>query len=169
VVGKLKQNGVVALPVAQSTNYLYANFVTDSVVTDDVLKSLLQLKKQLIWLNLANTNANDSTLATVAQLNNLTRLHLENTFVSDKGLLQLKNLSNLQYLNLVGTKITSQGVIQLKSLPRLQQLYLYQTNISRNDFATIKNVFRKTYIDSGGYIVPTLATDTTEVKAKKEY
>jgi len=169
VLEKLKQNGVVALPVAQSTNYLYANFVTDSVVTDDVLKSLLQLKKQLIWLNLANTTANDSTLATVAQLNNLTRLHLENTFVSDKGLLQLKNLSNLQYLNLVGTKITSQGVIQLKSLPRLQQLYLYQTNISRNDFATIKNVFRKTYIDSGGYIVPTLATDTTEVKAKKEY
>jgi uncharacterized membrane protein len=169
VLEKLKERGIVALPVAQNSNYLYANFVTDSVISADELKSLLQLKKQLIWLNLANTNADDSTLATVAQLNNLTRLHLENTSVTDKGLQQLKNLSNLQYLNLVGTKITSNGVMQLKSLSRLQQLYLYQTNISRNDFAAIKNIFRKTYIDSGGYIVPTFATDTTEVKAKKEY
>jgi uncharacterized membrane protein len=169
VLEKLKQNGIVVLPVAQNTNYVYANFVTDSVVSDDVLKSLLQLKKQLIWLNLANTNASDSTLATVAQLSNLTRLHLENTFVTDKGLQQLKSLSNLQYLNLVGTKITSAGVMQLKSLSRLQQLYLYQTNINKNDFANIKTVFKKTYIDTGGYFVPTLATDTTEVKAKKEY
>ena len=59
--------------------------------------------------------------------------------------------------------------MQLKTLPRLRQLYLYQTNINKNDFAAIKNVFAKTYIDSGGYVVPTFATDTTEVKEKKEY
>jgi hypothetical protein len=169
VLEKLKQKGVIVLPVAQNTNYLYANFVTDSVVSDDVLKLLLQLKNQLIWLNLANTNANDVSLSTVSQLNNLTRLHLENTLVTDKGLQQLKNLHDLQYLNLVGTKITSEGVMQLKSLPRLQQLYLYQTNINKNDFAGIKTIFKKTYIDTGGYFVPTFATDTTEVKAKKEY
>jgi Planctomycete cytochrome C len=169
ILQKLKQDSVVVLPVAQNSNYLYANFVTDSVVSGEVLKSLLQLKKQLIWLNLANTNIADSSVATIAQLNNLTRLHLENTFVTDKGLSQLKNLSNLQYLNLVGTKITSSGVMQLKSLRKLQQLYLYQTNINKNDFVNIKTAFAKTYIDTGGYFVPTLVTDTTEIKAKKEY
>jgi uncharacterized membrane protein len=169
ILEKLKQNGIVVLPVAQNSNYLYANFVTDSAISDDVLKSLLQLKKQLIWLNVANTNANDVSLATIGHLDNLTRLHLENTFITDNGLQQVKNLSKLQYLNLAGTKITSQGVLQLKTLPRLQQLYLYQTRVGRNEFATIKTVFAKTYVDSGGYIVPTLATDTTEVKEKKEY
>jgi hypothetical protein len=33
----------------------------------------------------------------------------------------------------------------------------------------LQQAFPKTKIDSGGYIVPTLVTDTTEVKAKKEY
>jgi hypothetical protein len=169
ILQKLKQDSVVVLPVAQNSNYLYANFVTDSLVSDEVLKSLLQLKKQLIWLNLANTNIADTSLATIARLNNLTRLHLEKTFVTDKGLSQLKSLSNLQYLNLVGTKITSQGVMQLKSLSHLKQLYLYQTNINGNEFASLQNVFAKTYIDTGGYLVPTFASDTTEVKAKKEY
>jgi hypothetical protein len=169
VLQKLKQDSVVVLPIGQSSNYLCANFVTDSVISREELKYLLQLKKQLIWLNLANTNVADSSLVTIAQLNNLTRLHLENTFVTDKGLEQLKNLLNLQYLNLVGTKITAQGVMQLRSLLHLQQLYLYQTNISKNDLAGIKIAFARTYIDLGGYVVPTLVTDTTEVKAKKEY
>jgi hypothetical protein len=169
VLERLRQDSIVVLPVAQSSNYLYANFVTDSVVSARTLQTLLQLKKQLIWLNLANTSASDSSLAIIGQLSNLTRLHLENTFVTDKGLSQLRNLQKLQYLNLVGTKITTQGVLQLTSLRRLQQLYLYRTNINRKDFAGIKTAFAKTYVDTGGYFVPTLPTDTTEVKAKKEY
>lgn len=167
ILQKLRDDSVVVLPVAQNSNYLSVNFVTDSVVRKEDLQLLTQLKKQLIWLNLANTNMADTSLAMIAQLTNLTRLHLENTFVTDKGLLQLKNLLNLQYLNLVGTKISSQGVMQLKSLPRLQQLYLYKTNVKSNEFAAIKSVLPKTYIDTGGYVVPTLASDTTEVKAKK--
>lgn len=169
ILQKLKEQNIIVLPVAQNSNYLYANFVTDSVVTNEELQLLLQLKKQLIWLNLANTNITDTSLSTIVQLNNLTHLHVENTFITDKGLQQLKQLINLQYLNLVGTKITSQGIVQLSSLPRLQQLYVYKTNIKGSEFGEIKKVFAKTYIDTGGYIVPTLATDTTEVKDKKEY
>jgi hypothetical protein len=169
ILEKLKQYGVIALPVAQNSNYLYANFVTDSIVSDDALKLLPQLKKQLIWLNLANTNLADTSLSIIAQLNNLTRLHLENTLITDKGLEQLNSLSNLKYLNLVGTKITSTGVMQLRSLNHLQQLYLYQTNITGKEFTAIKNHFAKTYIDTGNYVVPTLMTDTTEVKMKKGY
>jgi Leucine-rich repeat (LRR) protein len=123
----------------------------------------------LVWLNLANTNINDTSLATVAQLNNLTRLHLENTSITDNGLRRLEALSNLQYLNLVGTKITAEGIMQLKGLKKLQSLYLYQTNINKKYFAALRTAFSKTQIDTGGYYVPTLATDTTEVKMKKEY
>lgn len=169
VMEKLKDKGVVVLPVAQNSHYLYANFVTDSIVSGDVLQLLLQMKKQLIWLNLANTNVGDTALSVVGQLQNLTRLHLENSAVTDKGLAQLHGLRNLQYLNLVGTKITAAGIMQLRTLPRLQQLYLYRTNISGSEFAGIRRTFVKTYIDSGSYVVPTLATDTTVVKAKQEY
>ncbi len=169
VIEKLKQDSIVIIPVAQNSNYLSANFVTASLLSNEILQQLLKLKKQLVWLNLASTNINDSSLAAVAQLDNLTRLHLENTHITDNGLHTIQSLSNLQYLNLVDTKVTTQGVIQLKGLKKIQEIYLWQTNISSNDFALLQTTFPKTRIDTGGYIVPILESDTTEVKAKKEY
>ncbi|MGI8950928.1 MAG: c-type cytochrome domain-containing protein [Chitinophagaceae bacterium] len=169
VLEKLRADSIIVLPVAQNNNYLSANFVTTSFVTNEMLQLLLQLKKQIIWLNLANTNINDTAIKIIPQLTNLTKLHLENTNITDKGLQLLQSLMNLQYLNLVGTKVTAQGIMQLKNLKKLEVIYIYQTNINKLDFAVLKNAFPKTMIDTGGYFVPTLATDTTEVKAKKTY
>ncbi len=138
-------------------------------VDNEDLRLLLALKKQMIWLKLGYTNISDSAMATIAQLNSLTRLGLQHTTISDKGVHQLQALQNLQYLNLVGTRVTAQGVLQLKGLKALHSLYLYQTNVNKADWATLQNAFPKTQIDSGGYSVAMLATDTTEVKAKKEY
>jgi len=169
IVEQLKQKGVMVSPVAQNSNYLMANFVTDTLVDKEDLRLLLALKKQLIWLKLGYTNISDSAMAAIAQLNNLTRLGLQHITISDKGIQQLQALQNLQYLNLVGTKVTAQGILKLKGLKALHTLYLYQTNIGKADWAALKNTFPKTQIDSGGYTVAMLATDTTEVKAKKEY
>jgi Leucine-rich repeat (LRR) protein len=168
IIEKLKDRGIIVLPVVQNNNYLMANFVTDMVVDNEELRLLLALKKQLIWLKLGNTNLSDSNMAAIAQLRNLTRLSLEHTAISDKGVQQLKPLQNLQYLNLVGSKVTAQGVLQLKGLKELHSLFLYQTNVNKADWAALQNIFPETQIDSGGYSVAMLATDTTEVKAKKE-
>ena len=59
--------------------------------------------------------------------------------------------------------------MQLKGLKKLESLYLYQTNVDKKYFAALRTAFSKTRIDTGGYYVPTLATDTTEVKVKKAY
>jgi hypothetical protein len=160
---KLKERGVVVLPVAQNSNYLKANFVTvDSVTLNDVAL-LLPIKKQLVWLNLSGKKIPDTILSAVSQLTNLTRLQLDNTSISDKGLASLGSLINLQYLNLVGTTVTAQGVLQLKGLPRLQAIYLYKTFISSADWQTLKNNFPKVTLDSGGYVVPIFESDTTIV------
>jgi hypothetical protein len=63
--------------------------------------------------------------------------------------------------------VTAQGVLQLKELKELHSLFLYQANISKTDWIILKNAFPKTQIDSGGYSVESLPTDTIEVKAKK--
>jgi mono/diheme cytochrome c family protein/uncharacterized membrane protein len=162
-IQKLKERGVVVLPVAQNSNYLKANFVTvDSVTLNDVAL-LLPIKKQLVWLNLSGKKIPDTILSAVSQLTNLTRLQLDNTSISDKGLASLGSLINLQYLNLVGTTVTAQGVLQLKGLPRLQAIYLYKTFISSADWQTLKNNFPKVTLDSGGYVVPIFESDTTIV------
>jgi len=94
-------------------------------------------------------------------------LQLNNTRITDKGLGLIKNLNKLQSLSLVGTKVTANGVIQLQSIKGLQSIYLYQTGVNKNDWPALQKAFPKTEVDSGGYVVPLLATDTTVVKAPK--
>src|SRR5258705_13924462 len=99
-------------------------------------------------------------MAGIAQLGNLTRLNLQHTNISDEGLKAIQILHNLQYLNLVDTKVTLHGILQLKGLKSLHSLYLYQTNIKKEDWMLLRNAFPKTQIDTGGYFVTMLPTDT---------
>ena len=77
----------------------------------------------------------------------------------------LLNLSDLQYLNLAGTKITANGVERLKGLKNLRQLYLYQTSISGAELTGLKGLFPKTTINTGGYLLEKLESDSTLVIA----
>ena len=127
--------------------------------------ALLQsVKKQLVWLKLNNTAISDSALSIIGQFTNITELQLNNTNITDKGLGFIKNLDKLQSLSLVGTKVTAEGIVQLQELKVLQSIYLYKTGINKNDWPLLKKAFPKTAIDTGGYVVPLLATDTTLVK-----
>lgn len=163
----LSDKGITIIPVAQNSNYLMADFVSAINITDKDIQLLLPLKKQLVWLKLSNTNITDSALSVIGKCANLTLLQLNNTKISDRGLGELKNLDNLQSLSLVGTKVTGAGILQLQSLKNLRSIYLYQTKVNRIDWAQLKKVFPKTSLDTGGYIVPLLATDTTVVKPPK--
>ena len=169
VIAKLKAAGALVLPVAQTSNYLMVSFITDTTVSADALQLMQQLNKQIVWLKLANTNISDAALQAVGQLKQLTRLDLSNTSVTDAGLKRLSALSNLQYLNLVNTNITAEGVAPLKDMKTLKELFLYQTGITQSGYTNLKKLFPHTTIDTGGYMVPTLTTDTTVVKEKKEY
>jgi uncharacterized membrane protein/mono/diheme cytochrome c family protein len=166
-VKKLRDLGVVVMPVAQNTNYLWANFVTAKNFSDAQMPLLLPLKEQLIELDLGSTSIRDSAMQTVAQLKNLMHLKLDHTKITDKGLTSLSALQNLRYVNLVATVVTAEGVLQLKGLKKLRSLYLYQAAVKKADWPTLKKAFPKTSIDSGGYTVPFLPTDTTEVKPPK--
>ena len=166
-IEQLKARNIIVLPVAQNTNYLMVNFVTDSIVDKTDFQLLLQLKPQLIWLKLNNTNITDEALTIVSQFSNLIKLDLSNTLITDKGLAALNANTRLQILNLVGTKVTGAGIAALKSLNRLQSLYLYKTGIGLKDWPLLKTAFPKTNIDTGGYQVPLLAQDTIMVKVGK--
>ncbi len=169
VIEQMKQRGITVLPLAQNNNWLSVNFVIDKKVNAEVLQWLPALKKQLIWLKMGDTDISDSSMRVIGQLGNLRWLSLENTNITDKGIEAIQSLQNLRYLNLVGTKVTTKGIMQLKDLKFLHSLYLYRTSISKSDWPELQKAFPKTRIDSGGYLVPLLPTDTVIVKVKKEY
>ncbi len=163
-IKKLKDKGIVVIPVALNSNYLMASFVTMPTATDKDIELLLPLKKQLVWLKLNDTRITDSALSIVAQCNNLTRLELGNTGITDNGLAKLVTLQQLQSVNLGGTKITATGLLRLKDLKELQSVYLYHTGVHTDGWAALQKAFPKTTLDSGGYQVPLFATDTMLVK-----
>ncbi len=166
-VQQLKDKGVIALPVAQNSNYLSANFITATNISDRDFALLLPLKKQLVWLKCGDIKIGDSALNYIAQCGNLTFLQLNNTLITDKGLQQLASLQQLQSLNLVGTNITAEGLKALKDLKQLQSLYLYQTKVNKEEWGLLQKEFPKTIIDTGGYNVPLFPNDTVVLKAKE--
>jgi uncharacterized membrane protein/mono/diheme cytochrome c family protein len=161
---KLKDAGVVVLPLHQTSNYLSVNFVTTDV-TPALLGELKKLNKQLVYLELAYTSLNDEGMMALSSLNNLLQLNLRGTSITDKGLTYLKDLKQLTLLNLVETKVSAEGVSQLKALKSLESIYLYKTTVDKQGLASLKTLFPNSSLDTGGYHVPTLASDTTVVKA----
>ena len=164
VLERLKDAGVMAIPVAQNSNYLSVSFVTAPKGADSLVEALKPIAKQIISLKLDDADISDKSLATISQFSNLRRLHLSRTAVTDQGIAKLSLLENLHSLNLVGTKITAGGLNALGGLKNLKNLYLYQSGVQSTDMEALKKLFPATNIDSGNYKVPILPTDTTEAK-----
>lgn len=164
MITRLKNAGVIVIPVAQKSNYLSVSFVTATKGADSLVKLLVSLQDQLVWLKLDHAAITDASLDDIVKCKALTRLHLSHTDITDKGVSKLQALPQLLSLNLVGTKVTAQGLLSLKGLKNLKHLYLYQSNVQAADWQALRQAFSATQLDSGKYLVPTLAEDTTIVK-----
>ena len=163
-IAALVKRGIVVSPMVSNSNYLQANFFAVDNISDKDIALLIPLKKQLLSLRLSNAPITDEGLKAVSQCTEIVRLYLDHTKITDQGIVVLQSLINLQYLNLVGTRITAQGLMSLKQLNKLHSIYLYQAAIKKEEWGLLKTIFPKTLIDSGGYTVPTLESDTTEKK-----
>jgi uncharacterized membrane protein len=166
VIAALKAKRIQVLPVARDNHYLSINFVNARTVSDEDLLTLLKLKDQLLWLNLDGTTITDAQLTTIAKLQNLRWLYLNNTKISDKGISLLGTLPELQFLNLVNTSFTDEGLKSLSSLKKLQKLFAYKTNLSPTAIESFHTLLPNAVIDTGGYSLPVLASDSIIFKKK---
>jgi hypothetical protein len=151
------------VPVASGSNYLSANLI-NATALDSVMDLLIALKAQIVWLKAGDQPITDLHLQKLATLTSLTRLSLDHTEITDQGLTPLTSLISLHHLNLNYTKVTANGLKSLGSLKELHALYLYGTNIKPEAVTDLKQMFPTTTIEIGNYVVPTLPSDTTEVK-----
>jgi uncharacterized membrane protein len=165
-IAALTAKGIAVIPVGSETNYLSVSFINAKEAGDNDLSLLLPLKDQLLWLNVGRTKITDQGLKTIAQLTNLTQLNLEHTAIQDDGLKQLTSLAHLTTLNLVGNRISDAGLMTIASLPGLEKIYLYQTDVTSEGVSTVLRGNSKIDLDTGGYIIPRLATDTMVFKSK---
>src|SRR5690606_38978653 len=124
---------------------------------DKDLEDLLQIKDNIVQLKIGRTAITDEGMKTAAQFPILHRLHLEYTSVTDEGLSYLHSLANLRYINLVGTKVTTSASTHLEKIPQLKHVYAFKTELREANEGGEK---LKTFVDTGNYDLPILATDT---------
>lgn len=165
-IKKLRELNVAVNPVSQNSNYLLVNFVAVDSVTAQHAQLLQQIGKQVLWLKLGHTKISDAVMGVVGKLPSLTKLFLNNSNVTDNSIRHLNTLSKLQYLNLSATAVTAKSVNGLTGLKNLRQLYLYQTAVGGEGYGNLKKAFPSALIDTGGYTVQFLPTDTMIAKEK---
>jgi uncharacterized membrane protein/ribosomal protein L14E/L6E/L27E len=168
ILESLRKNSVTVFEISANSNWLSASFVNCTKWNREIENNISSLKEQLIWLKIPGAQLQESSWKTIAGLTNLRRLSAEHSNITDKDLEQLSSLNQLQYLNLVDTKITAKGLMQLKANSNLTNLFLSRTGIGAQDFNTVKLKFPKAVIDTGGYNVPFIATDTQQLHPKTD-
>ncbi|HEY4967216.1 MAG TPA: c-type cytochrome domain-containing protein [Puia sp.] len=166
-INKLRNSGVLVQPVSTGSNYLEMDFVNTRVPADSLVYLLPDLKKQLVRLKMSGIKLTNKNISSLSPCVNIRRLELDHTGITDSGLVYLLPLFELQSLNLVGNPVTTEGVMKLRSLKHLQSIYLYQTRVAKPEWKQLAKIFPGTALDSGGYSLPFIASDTVVVKPPK--
>jgi hypothetical protein len=111
----------------------------------DQLQALLQVKDNIIWLNVADNNVSDNDLQIINQFKNLERLRVDKNPITDKGVSNLKELKNLKSINLHKTNITKDCFASLSTLTALEKVYVWNTGILPEEVNSIKSSFHIVY------------------------
>jgi uncharacterized membrane protein len=162
-VQRLRAAGALVLPIAQGSNYLEVDCVSDTV-GQEALKAIPMLRDQLVLLKCSWVRGGDQLVDAAAACPRLVRLWLDHTAITGTNLGELRGLANLKYLNLTGTAVRAGDVERLKGMPKIAELYLYHTKVGRGDWDGLKRDFPRVVLDSGGYTIPVLVTDTAIVR-----
>ncbi len=164
VINQLNREGVVVIPVARNSNYLSVNFVAAVENADRLVQQLEPLAKQIIWVKMDDAVLSEKSWELISRLKAITRLQIRNTNITDQSIKNLVTLQDLSSLSITGTQVTAAGLQALQDLKKLKQIYLYQSGVTAADWQELQRTFPGAVLDTGGYIVPILATDTTVVK-----
>jgi uncharacterized membrane protein len=167
ILTQLRKHGVVIQEIADGNHHLTAN-VINAQPMDSAIALLPGIKEQLVWLKANSSKITDHELEAISKVTALRKLDLSHTTISSDGIAKLTNLPHLTSLNLSNTGASNESVKQLTSITALKELFLFNTKVTESELAKLRKEFSAITFEIGNYSVPTLATDTTIVKAPKQ-
>jgi len=138
-------------PAIQADFFLRDNYHSEH------LKELLEVKDQLVSLNLSKMPVQDADLAIISKFRNLETLNLNHTAVTGEGLVQLRAMPMLKTLSLSGTSVDAAALRQLGGNTSLKEVYVWNTRVSPTDVQSLEKDFPKVRWDVG------FVADETEI------
>ncbi|NIG57547.1 c-type cytochrome domain-containing protein [Chitinophaga sp. Cy-1792] len=158
----LTDKGLKVLQVGDADHHLAVSGYTAGNFSDKDISLLLPVKEQLIWLDLSGTAITDAGMSAIGQLPHLTRLDIRKTAIQGKTLQELNHCTDLRYLNIGQNNCSAADIGVLKGNKNLQQLYLNETQVNKSMLSQLQHDLPGLKIDTGGYQLPALASDTIE-------
>lgn len=175
---KLRNAGINVYTLSKNNPLLVVNLFGRKKGLENDLEALEDYAANIVELNLANSQFNDTIVKLISPFKNLTKLQLQNTYLSDKSLDVFKGFKNLESLNLYGTKVSDNLFGIATDLANLKKLYIWQTEVTevaqekfQSDFPLIeiqqipKNAFSSNNIAPPKIIAATnFFKDSLEIK-----
>jgi uncharacterized membrane protein/mono/diheme cytochrome c family protein len=167
IIDSLKTAGVMVLPVSGSMNALSVSMLNLTHISDTIWTQIARLTANIFYLDASGKLIRNESLASIGKLTNLQKLSLANSLITNDSLSQLTALQELVTLNLTGTRTSEDGIARLKGLKKLKRVYVFGSEFNRSKLQILQVQVPGVIIDTGGYTLPVLASDTTELKPKK--
>jgi uncharacterized membrane protein len=128
--------------IARNEPALQADFFLKGSFDKKYLNELLDVREQLIGMNLSGMPVDDSDLNTISKFSNLEKLVLNNTNVTGDGFSALKSLNKLALISLSGTKVSVGNLEKLGEIRSLEEVYVWNAGITYKEIETLRNQFK---------------------------
>jgi uncharacterized membrane protein len=157
-IQKLNTNYRAVYSLATGSPAIAVDFFGASFFKPDQLKDLLEIKTQLVSLNLDKMPVTDNDLQTIGQLTDLRKLNLSFSKITGNGLSALGKLNHLKNISLTNTAIKKEDIEKLASLKELHHIYIWNSGISVADANSIRKKYPSLDLETG------MRTDTMFLK-----
>jgi len=157
-IKKLNSNYRGVYQLGTSSPALSVDIFNRSAYDPKMLNDLVEVKKQIVSLDLHKMPVKDAELKTIAKFENLRTLNLNYTDITGSTLKELASLKYLRSLSLAGTQLKPHSLDQLGAFKSLNELVIWNSGLSAADIQQLKTVNKKIQIIDGykddGKLIP---------------
>lgn len=151
VVKRLNHSFRVVEPLAKESPALHATLFPSGSYDPEELADLMEIRQQVVYLNLNKVPVRDEELKMISQFENLEKLNLNFSEISGKGLQALTGLENLKHLSIAGTKVSREGISEFLKHTRstFETITLWDTPLGKDEIEYLRKEFKSVDFEAG--------------------
>lgn len=148
-IRKLSRPNRSVFQIAKNEPAVQADFFLREMYDRKYLDELLDVKEQLISLNVSRMPVEDGDLKTIAKFANLEVLNLNNTEITGAGLKQLSALTKLRSLSVSGTPVSKDDLVDLVAGHSLEEVFVWKTSVTSAELTVLQTKYPEIRWDIG--------------------